>query len=264
VGTEPTIGWDVGGAHLKAARLAATGHVERVLQLPCPLWQGLEHFETALRQTLSELGPAPLHAVTMTGEMADLFPNRREGVARIVAALRQRLSDVDLRFYAGVEGFVAADRAAAAWQQIASANWRASGAVVAARVPVGSFIDIGSTTTDILVVRDGRVLAHGGDDGARLVTGELVYTGVVRTPVMVLADRVPFEGEWVPVMAELFATTADVHRLTGRLPERADQHPAADGGDKTVAGSARRLARVIGRDVESAPLESWGAFWHRT
>src|SRR5207247_2509966 len=193
----------------------------------------------------------------MTGEMADLFPNRREGVARIVAALRQWLSDVDLRFYAGVEGFVAADRAAAAWQQIASANWRASGAVVAARVPVGSFIDIGSTTTDILVVRDGRVLAHGGDDGARLVTGELVYTGVVRTPVMVLADRVPFEGQWVPVMAELFATTADVHRLTGRLPERADQHPAADGGDKTVAGSARRLARMIGRDVESAPLESW-------
>ena len=257
MGTEPIIGWDVGGAHLKAARLAATGHVERVLQLPCPLWQGLEHFETVLRQTLSELGPAPLHAVTMTGEMADLFPNRREGVARIVAALRQRLSDVDLRFYAGVEGFVAADRAAAAWQQIASANWRASGAVVAARVPVGSFIDIGSTTTDILVVRDGRVLAHGGDDGARLVTGELVYTGVVRTPVMVLADRVPFEGEWVPVMAELFATTADVHRLTGRLPERADQHPAADGGDKTVAGSARRLARMIGRDVESAPLESW-------
>lgn len=255
--TEPVIGWDVGGAHLKAVRLDAAGAVERVVQVPCPLWQGLGHLDTALRQVLTHLHPASLHAVTMTGEMADLFPNRREGVACLVAALRQRLPDVQLRFYAGAEGFVDADCAAAAWQQIASANWRASAAVVAAQVSAASFIDIGSTTTDVLVVLDGKVVARGGGDAERLVSGELVYTGVVRTPVMALADRVPFADEWVPVMAEQFATAADVHRLTGRLSEGADQHPAADGAEKTVAGSARRLARMIGRDVESAPLESW-------
>src|SRR5881628_787923 len=177
MGTEPVIGWDVGGAHLKAARLDATGLVERVMQLPCPLWQGLAHVDTALRHALADLRPAPLHAVTMTGEMADLFLTRREGVARLAAALRRRLPDVDLRFYAGGEGFVDGDRAAAAWQRIASANWRASAAVVAAHVSAASFIDIGSTTTDVLVVQDGKVAAHGGGDAERLVTGELVYTG---------------------------------------------------------------------------------------
>ncbi|HEX4627759.1 MAG TPA: hypothetical protein VH137_03135, partial [Gemmatimonadales bacterium] len=81
--------------------------------------------------------------------------------------------------------------------------------------------------------------------------------GVVRTPVMALATHVPFDGDRIPVMAEQFATAADVHRLTGRLPEAADQHPAADSGPKSVSGSARRLARMIGRDVESAPLLEW-------
>jgi probable H4MPT-linked C1 transfer pathway protein len=58
-------------------------------------------------------------------------------------------------------------------------------------------------------------------------------------------------------MAEAFATTADVYRLTGELPEGADQLPAADNGGKTVRDSARRLARMIGRDFESASLAQW-------
>jgi uncharacterized hydantoinase/oxoprolinase family protein len=58
-------------------------------------------------------------------------------------------------------------------------------------------------------------------------------------------------------MAELFATAADVHRLCGRLPVGSDLHPAADGGEKTEAGSAKRLARMIGRDAETHPLEAW-------
>lgn len=255
--TEPVIGWDVGGAHLKAARLDAGGTVERVLQLPCPLWQGIEHLHRGMEQVLAVLAPASIHAVTMTGEMVDLFLNRTEGVVRLVGALRQRLSEATLRCYAGADGFVDPGRAAAAAPRIASANWMASAAVVAACLPEAVFIDVGSTTTDLVAVQGGRVLAHGGSDAERLLAGELLYTGVVRTPVMAIAGEVPFAGDWVPVVPELFATAADVHRLAGHLPEAADQHPAADGGEKNVAGSARRLARMIGRDVESAPLPEW-------
>ncbi|HKW42455.1 MAG TPA: hydantoinase/oxoprolinase family protein, partial [Gemmatimonadales bacterium] len=162
-----------------------------------------------------------------------------------------------LRCYAGRRGFVDADRAGEVAGHIASANWLASATVVASAVPDALFVDIGSTTTDLVVVRGGRVCSDAGDDAERLRVGELVYSGVVRTPVMVLATHVPFDGDWIPLMAEQFATAADVHRLTGRLPEAADQHPAADGGSKSLSGSARRLARMIGRDVESAPLPAW-------
>jgi probable H4MPT-linked C1 transfer pathway protein len=250
------IGWDIGGAHLKAARLDATGSIERVLQLPCPLWQGMSHLHAALDQALAELGPAALHAITMTGEMVDLFPCREEGVRRLVATMGERLPAAH-RFYAGAEGFLEAGEASGAANRVASANWMATAALVAARVDPALLVDVGSTTTDLVPVRGGHVLARGTDDATRLVSGELLYTGVVRTPLMALAERAPFDGEWVPLMAEHFATTADVYRLTGQLPDGADQHPAADGGEKTPPASARRLARMLGRDRESAPESSW-------
>jgi probable H4MPT-linked C1 transfer pathway protein len=213
--------------------------------------------EAALDQALLALGSAPVHAVTMTGEMVDLFADRPEGVVRLLGALRERLPGATLRIYAGAGGFLDLERAPAAAARIASANWLATATLIAARAPAALLTDIGSTTTDLVPVLAGRVCARGWDDPGRLVAGELVYTGVVRTPVMAIAERVPFAGEWVPVMAEHFATAADVHRLTGRLPPDADQHPAADGGAKTESGSARRLARMIGRDSGSAPLAAW-------
>ncbi|HEU5169240.1 MAG TPA: hydantoinase/oxoprolinase family protein [Gemmatimonadales bacterium] len=256
---EPVIGWDLGGAHLKAARLGGSGAVERVLQIPCPLWQGMHHLDAALERAAAELGRASVHAVTMTGEMVDLFGDRREGVARLVTAMREHVSTAALWLYAGADGFLEADRAGTAAGRIASANWMASASLVAARVPAALLVDIGSTTTDLVLVEGGCVRARGRDDGERLAAGELLYTGVVRTPVMALVPHVPFGGEWVPLMAECFATTADVHRLGGRLPDGADQHPAADGGEKTIPGSARRLARMIGRDLDSAPPGAWRA-----
>jgi probable H4MPT-linked C1 transfer pathway protein len=217
----------------------------------------MPRFFTALDEALEVTGEAALHAVTMTGEMVDLFKNRDEGVSALVEAMCQRFPASALRFYAGRGGFVDAGTASRSPARIASANWMASAALVADRLGEGLLVDIGSTTTDLVPVSGGAVAAAGDDDATRLVAGELVYTGVVRTPLMAVAERVPFGGETVPLVAEYFATTADVHRLMGALPEEADQHPAADGGPKTVEGSARRLARMIGRDVESEPLAAW-------
>jgi len=53
--TMAVIGWDFGGAHLKAVKLDASGVVERAVQLACPLWQGLDQLESALDQALTKL-----------------------------------------------------------------------------------------------------------------------------------------------------------------------------------------------------------------
>ena len=58
-------------------------------------------------------------------------------------------------------------------------------------------------------------------------------------------------------MNELFATSADLYRVLELLPEGADQHPAADGGPKTVEASARRLARMIGADLADGDPADW-------
>lgn len=225
--------------------------------MACPLWQGLDRLETALAEIVPELpGSVPI-AVTMTGELVDLFADRKQGVAAIVGQLVTRFGEPALAFFAGKEGFLDVDGALRQARAVASANWRATGQWVASLLPEGLLVDCGSTTTDILPFARGRVLARGDNDRARLACGELVYQGCIRTPLCSIADRAPFAGAWHAVMNEWFATSADVWRLLGELDERVDLHPAADRGAKTAEGSARRLARTIGCDLDDAPFSQW-------
>ena len=254
---DSVLGWDLGGAHLKAARVE-NGRVTDAIQIPCPLWQGLPHLDAAMNQALSRLGPAQRHAVTMTGEMTDIFPSREEGVRALTAAARDKLGEISV--FAGDAGLVSPNETPILWQNIASANWLATALLTAKKQTQAVLVDIGSTTTDIAPVADGKVLARGRSDSERLVNNELVYTGIVRTPVMALASIVDFEGQTQGVMAEFFATMADAYRVAGLLPEDADDFPAADNGGKTPQDSARRLARMLGRDVESAPFAAWQRF----
>jgi (4-(4-[2-(gamma-L-glutamylamino)ethyl]phenoxymethyl)furan-2-yl)methanamine synthase len=178
-------------------------------------------------------------------------------VRLIVEAMAAALPGAEPRVWAGRRGFVGAADAPDLALDVASANWLATGTLVARRVGDALFVDLGSTTTDVLLVAGGEVRALGTTDRERLATGELVYTGLTRTPVMALAPEAPFAGRRVALMNELFATTADVHRVLGWLPEDADQHPAADGGPKTLTGSARRLARMVGADLADGGPADW-------
>ncbi|MGH6862843.1 MAG: hydantoinase/oxoprolinase family protein, partial [Methylocella sp.] len=160
-------------------------------------------------------------------------------------------------FYAGRSGFVGEREIAGHVIEIASANWHASAALTGARTQAALFIDMGSTTTDIIRVADGRPASLGYTDAERLAHGELVYSGLVRSFLMAGPKLVPFAGRWTPLMNEWFATMADVHRILGQLPEGADMMVAADGREKTGAASRARLARIIGRDSSEADEVAW-------
>jgi (4-(4-[2-(gamma-L-glutamylamino)ethyl]phenoxymethyl)furan-2-yl)methanamine synthase len=254
---ELVTGLDVGGAHLKAAQVAPSGRVVSAVQLPCALWQGLDRLELALARAVGQLAPIRRLAVTMTGELADLFPDRAAGVRLIVDATAAALPGADLRVWAGRRGFVGAADAPDLAPDVASANWLATAALVARNLGDALLVDLGSTTTDVLLLAGGEIRAEGTTDRERLETGELVYTGLTRTPVMALAAEAPFAGRRVALMNELFATAADVHRVLGWLPGDADQHQAADGGPKTLAASARRLARMVGADLADGGPADW-------
>jgi probable H4MPT-linked C1 transfer pathway protein len=250
------IGWDIGGAHLKAARVKH-GRVEAVVQAATPLWLGLDSLKAALDALRAQLGPADRHVITMTGELCDAFASRREGVAGLAAIAANHLAPAALSLYAGRAGFVELGAAASHAGDIASANWHASAAVVALKRRDALFIDIGSTTTDIIPVVAGRVAAVGYTDAERLASGELIYTGMTRSFVMSLASRAPFRGAWTPLMNEYFASSADVHRILGDLPDGADKMATADGREKTVEASRARLARMIGREADEGTASEW-------
>jgi probable H4MPT-linked C1 transfer pathway protein len=242
------IGWDIGGAHLKAARVE-DGRVVAAVQIASPLRLGVASVAAAFAQATEVMGVAERHAVTMTGELADTFATRREGVEILSAMAAQHLGSAAVMLYAGRAGFIAPGRASDHVEDVASANWHASAAFVAQIRHTALFADMGSTTTDLVPVRDSAIAAIGYTDAERLAAGELAYTGMVRSSVMTIARRAPVAGQLTPLVNEHFATMADVHRILDKLPEGADQMTTADGRDKTAAASRARLARIVGHDA---------------
>jgi probable H4MPT-linked C1 transfer pathway protein len=213
----------------------------------------LERLEEAFKECLAQLPNTKHHAVTMTGELVDLFPSRKDGVTAIAHSCRIHLGN-SVQFWA-TDGFVGLDQVEAKWRKIASANWLATASLCALQVPKALMMDMGSTTTDLVAIDGSRVRAQAMDDGDRLISGELVYGGVTRTPLMALGPTIVFQGKTHGVAAEHFATTADVYRLVGKPIH--DQYPTADNQGTDDEACARRLARMIGRDLDDAPLESW-------
>lgn len=250
-------GWDVGGAHLKAALLDADGRVLKAVQMPCALWQGMEKLDQAVDAVLADFGrPVLRHAVTMTGELADIFANRKEGVRSIAAMMQQKLGAETL-FYAAQHGLVRSEAVMELCGRVASANWHAGAGFAARQLRQGIFVDIGSTTADLIPFSGGRLLNQGFSDAERMREDELVYTGVVRTPLMAIARTIAFKGRLYRVAAEHFATSADVYRITGELMETEDMAATADGAGKTREASMRRLARMLGHDFEDAEDADW-------
>jgi probable H4MPT-linked C1 transfer pathway protein len=251
------IGWDLGGVHVKAA-LVIEGRVAAAAQVPCPLWQGVTALDASLKALPDWAREEAVQAVTMTGELTDCFPDRTAGVAALAGWAAEHLPG-PVRIYAGRSGFVAPEAAAEAALDIASANWHATAALVGRLVPHALLVDIGSTTADLIPIVAGRPSASGYSDSGRLETGELVYTGVVRTPLIGLTDHAPFLGRRTRLMTETFAHAADVYRILGDLPPEADQQGTGDRKGKSVAESETRLARIVGRDRGEGSRAAWVA-----
>ena len=67
--------------------------------------------------------------------------------------------------------------------------------------------------TDIIPIKDGKECAKGRTDFERSATGELVYTGTLRTNLTSFVDSVPLKGKEYRVASELFASSADVYTV---------------------------------------------------
>ncbi len=250
-----TAGLDVGGAHLKVA-LVEHGRTIAVEQVRCRLWMGLDKLDTAFKKAAPLLSRADRFAVTMTGELSDLFPNRKAGVETLVD-LCVREFGAETQFWMGRRGFGSAAEAKQHHIDTGSTNFLATATWIARHHPNALLIDFGSTTTDIIPIVDGKPAPRGHTDAERQTTGELVYTGYTRTAVMGVTNRAPFKGQWVSLAREHLATMADVRRVIGSLPDDADLHTTADGKGKSVEESTTRLARMLGWGPSDGTLEDW-------
>ena len=327
------LGIDIGGANIKAATTRG-----QALSVPFALWKEPENLAGELSKIVARFaGDENRLAVTMTGELADCFRTKAEGVRFIVAAVEKAAGSRPVRFYTTHGLFVDANAARNVYLRVAAANWHALASfstrfLTQARevqpllLPSVSeetgnrsavLLDVGSTTTDIVPIRS-DVVAVGGNatkeiawhplpvgegrgegiaeeigqplkidvdsekpltltlsqrereqecdlpsrmvprrnfaggltDTDRLVASELVYAGVVRTPLCAMIQHVNYRGRNCGIARELFATMLDVYLMLDEISESDDTSQTADGRAANKACAIDRLARMICADSE--------------
>jgi len=259
------IGLDVGGANTKA--VWRDGDARRAVSRPYEVWRDRATLTAVVRDVVAEAAggePVGLVALTTTAELSDAFRTKREGVAFVLEAVEDALPGPTLVFTTA-GGLVSVAEARERPLEVAAANWVASALAVGALHPDALMLDVGSTTADVIPVAGGRVAAAGRTDLDRLLAGELLYTGALRTNLATIAPRVPVRGRWCPVASELFAISADVHLVLGHLTPGAYTCPTPDGREATVAGARERIARLVCSDVdqlEPAEIDAIAAFLH--
>jgi probable H4MPT-linked C1 transfer pathway protein len=245
-----TLAVDVGGANTKAAWL--DGQSLRTVTRPFELWRDRAALSAVLRDVAAEVAGGPAHAaaITMTAELSDAFRTKREGVMFVLDAAQHALGGRPLSVLTTAGELVSVEAARARPWDVAAANWVATALAVADAHPDALLVDVGSTTADIVPIAAGRVAATGHNDLERLLAGELVYTGVLRTNLAAIAPRVPIRGDRCPVSSESFAISADMHLVLGHLAPEAYACPTPDGRPATVEFARERIARLVCADVE--------------
>jgi len=240
------LGVDIGGANLKAASLDG-----EVRTRSFAMWN--QHLQlTEQLQALSREAQPDLVGVTMTAELADCFDCKADGVCWVTDCVCQAFPKSEVRIWLTTGEFAEPDDAVELTPLVAAANWHALATWAARAVPEGPaiLIDTGSTTTDIIPLLDGIPVSSGLTDLERLQSGELVYTGARRTPLCSVLNAVALGDTRIPVAAELFATTQDVHLLLGELSEQPDNCDTADNRPFTVSHSLNRIARMLCCDAD--------------
>ena len=240
------LGIDIGGANLKLAD--GKGYAT---ERSFPLWKTPERLADVMADMFLAAPRTDAVAITMTGELADCFATKAEGIRHILASLEQVAGERSLHVYQTGGSFLSVEDAVDHPHAVAAANWHAlaSWAIRSLPTPSGLLIDIGSTTTDIIPITPEGVSARGETDTERLALGELVYSGVRRTAVATLISEVLYRGGMCSLARESFATTHDVYLTLGQIEEDPQDCDTADFRPATRSAAHRRLARMLCGDV---------------
>jgi hypothetical protein len=234
-----TIGIDVGGANTKVASISG-----QTKSLYLPLWRDND-LAGELRRIRDEFQPKRV-GVVITGELADAFTSKKEGVCSIASSVDSVFARP---YYLNVRGQFTRQIAELDASLYAASNWTASATFVSRRVTDCIFVDVGSTTCDVIPIQDGKPTAM-TTDFDRLRERELIYTGALRTNIATILRLVTLNGEKYRLASELFAIAADAHRVLGNISAEDYACETPDAKPRDVEHCYRRIARMLLCDAD--------------
>ncbi|MGB7968911.1 MAG: hydantoinase/oxoprolinase family protein [Methanobacterium sp.] len=246
-------GFDIGGANTDVAVVDfdESGNIIGVETdfVYLPMWMKNDELSDALIKLLgNDIDEIDGVGVSMTAELVDAYKTKKDGVIDISNKSADSFN-VPVGFV-GLEGIMELSQVVDNPMMVAAANWIATAPLAAKMDQNCILIDIGSTTTDIIPIKNGEECALGRSDLERLKTGELVYSGTLRTNVVALTDKLPLDGAMLRIASELFAVTADIQMILGNITEEEYSCDTMDGSGKSVEDCMRRLSRVVCGDMD--------------
>jgi probable H4MPT-linked C1 transfer pathway protein len=249
------LGYDIGGANTKAAFVCIKNGELLKAEVAVeyfPIWKHPEKLTSILLELKERLGDCRIDAVgvTMTAELSDAYRTKREGINHILGCVSKAFPKMPIFVLKTDTTFKPLDDTIHEPLGAASANWAATGWLVAQHLKNCVVVDVGSTSTSIIPLLNGKVAAQGKTDLDKLILGELVYSGSLRTNVAAIVQSIPIRNGAACVASEVFALSGDVHLILGNITEKDYTSETADGRGKTLPEALSRLARVVCADTE--------------
>ncbi|MGM0498758.1 MAG: hydantoinase/oxoprolinase family protein [Bacillota bacterium] len=259
MGKYKIIGWDIGGANIKATKIVynqKNNKIESVLSISkyFAMWDKNQNPLEVIAEIYQNFNEADYFAITMTAELADRFSTKIEGINYIIDLFKDNFADKKLYFYNNQAKFLRVEELENNIEKsisLAAANWAASASFAAEFKKDFILFDMGSSTIDLIPVRNNKIAALGFTDVERLKQGELIYHGFLRSNLSNLSKEIPYQGQLVAVINEYFATTADLHLLKNIINSAEYTVEPADSGQKSKEAAAARIARMISLDLNS-------------
>ncbi|WP_405269020.1 hydantoinase/oxoprolinase family protein [Methanobrevibacter sp.] len=252
-------GFDIGGANTDLAVIDFEGEEIKSIEVDfeyLPMWSNNDDLSRVLVELIEKICPiSEIDAVgiSMTAELVDAYDTKKEGVLDVVKKCEQTF-DCPIA-YVGIDGMLSKEEINETPLKAAAANWIATVQIATLISDNCIFIDTGSTTTDIIPIKDGKECAIGKSDFERSATGELVYTGTLRTNLASFLDKIEFDGKEYRVASELFAQTADVYTVLDLIKPEDYVCDTFDGDSKSKIDCAQRIARVVCADLDMLSMD---------
>lgn len=247
-------GFDIGGANTDLAIIDFENGEIKNIDVDfayLPMWSNnddLSQVLVELIENICSISEIDAVGISMTAELVDAYDTKKDGVLDVVKKCEDTFSCPIA--YVGIDGMMSKEEIEKTPLKAAAANWIATAQIATLISDNCIFIDTGSTTTDIIPIKNGKECAIGKSDFDRSATGELVYTGTLRTNLASFLDKIEFNGKKYRVASELFAQTADVYRFLNLITEDDYVCDTFDGESKSKIDCAKRIARVVCADLE--------------